>query len=405
MKYKTLLLGTAAVFAVAGSARAADLAVAESVEYVKVCDAYGTGYFYIPGSDTCLKISGDVAVWGFYNSQAQSTAGGITRKGTDTGATGFIPGTTTPTVGAAVAEEDVNWYLRTRAEVQLDAKSMTDWGMLESFVNIRDNRVLGSNDSNGFYAETAWAKIGGFQAGWFASTFDDSLGFAGGAADYEYPTSFDHDQHQGQLQWSTKAGPWGFFLSVEDPNDNPVAAAAPDDLSLVAPMAPGGYAPGSWAGNWPDIVAAVTGNAGPVAWKFAAAATDTTVGTGWGAVLYATYAQKGNPFTAHIQAAASNGAGALYGANINPNGYGSGTYWHVSGNVAYAVTSAFTVLFEGGYQKTPGPSAWEADAEADWTVGKGAVFALEYYYLSKNLNADIANSQSTLNFMFKRSFD
>src|SRR6516165_10573998 len=40
MKYKTLLLGTAAVFAVATGARAADLAVAESVEYVKVCDAY-----------------------------------------------------------------------------------------------------------------------------------------------------------------------------------------------------------------------------------------------------------------------------------------------------------------------------------------------------------------------------
>jgi hypothetical protein len=35
----------------AGTAQAADLAVAESVEYVKVCDAYGAGYFYAPGSD------------------------------------------------------------------------------------------------------------------------------------------------------------------------------------------------------------------------------------------------------------------------------------------------------------------------------------------------------------------
>ena len=60
MKIKTLLLGTAAAFAVAGSAQAADLAVAESVEYVKVCDAYGAGYFYVPGSDVCLKIGGYV---------------------------------------------------------------------------------------------------------------------------------------------------------------------------------------------------------------------------------------------------------------------------------------------------------------------------------------------------------
>src|SRR5207244_7195860 len=60
MKIKTLLLGTAAAFAVAGTAQAADLAVAESVEYVKVCDAYGAGYFYVPGSDVCLKIGGFV---------------------------------------------------------------------------------------------------------------------------------------------------------------------------------------------------------------------------------------------------------------------------------------------------------------------------------------------------------
>ncbi len=30
---------------------------AAPVEYVKVCDAFGTGYFYIPGTETCLKAS------------------------------------------------------------------------------------------------------------------------------------------------------------------------------------------------------------------------------------------------------------------------------------------------------------------------------------------------------------
>ncbi|MGO8499682.1 porin, partial [Rhizobium ruizarguesonis] len=40
---------------------AADAIVAaepEPVEYVRVCDADGTGYFYIPGTETCLKIEG-----------------------------------------------------------------------------------------------------------------------------------------------------------------------------------------------------------------------------------------------------------------------------------------------------------------------------------------------------------
>src|SRR4051794_2988602 len=54
---KGLLLGSAAgLFAVA-SAQAADLPVkAKPVEYVKVCSLYGAGFFYVPGTDTCLKI-------------------------------------------------------------------------------------------------------------------------------------------------------------------------------------------------------------------------------------------------------------------------------------------------------------------------------------------------------------
>ena len=61
MKLKTLLLSSAAAFAVVGGAQAADLSVAEPVDYVKVCDAFGAGYWYIPGTDTCLKIGGLVS--------------------------------------------------------------------------------------------------------------------------------------------------------------------------------------------------------------------------------------------------------------------------------------------------------------------------------------------------------
>ena len=67
MNIKSLLLGSAAVFAVAGAAHAADAIVAaepEPLEYVRICDAYGVGYFYIPGSETCLKISGKVRTEG-----------------------------------------------------------------------------------------------------------------------------------------------------------------------------------------------------------------------------------------------------------------------------------------------------------------------------------------------------
>src|ERR1700712_4363008 len=54
----TLLTTTAALWT--GAAVSADLPVmkAAPVEFVRVCSAYGAGFFYIPGTDTCLRISG-----------------------------------------------------------------------------------------------------------------------------------------------------------------------------------------------------------------------------------------------------------------------------------------------------------------------------------------------------------
>ena len=57
------LLGTAAGLALAGGAQAADLPVkAKPVEYVKICSAYGAGFYYIPGTDICLRVGGYVFV-------------------------------------------------------------------------------------------------------------------------------------------------------------------------------------------------------------------------------------------------------------------------------------------------------------------------------------------------------
>ena len=59
---KSLLLGTAATLVATAGAYAADLPSkkAAPVNYVKVCDAYGAGFFYIPGTDTCIKVGGRV---------------------------------------------------------------------------------------------------------------------------------------------------------------------------------------------------------------------------------------------------------------------------------------------------------------------------------------------------------
>ena len=56
---KSLLLGTAAGLVAVAGAQAADMPVkAAPVQYVKICSLYGDGFYYIPGTDTCLKMGG-----------------------------------------------------------------------------------------------------------------------------------------------------------------------------------------------------------------------------------------------------------------------------------------------------------------------------------------------------------
>ena len=59
---KSAMLGSAAAFAVVAGAQAADLPSkkAAPATYVKICDTYGAGFFFIPGTDTCVKLGGRV---------------------------------------------------------------------------------------------------------------------------------------------------------------------------------------------------------------------------------------------------------------------------------------------------------------------------------------------------------
>ena len=64
---KSALLGTAAGLVAVAGAQAADMPVkAAPVQYVKICSLYGDGFYYIPGTDTCIKMGGYVRVQGEY---------------------------------------------------------------------------------------------------------------------------------------------------------------------------------------------------------------------------------------------------------------------------------------------------------------------------------------------------
>ena len=76
---KGLILGSAAGLLAAGGAQAADLPVkAKAVEYVRICSLYGAGFFYIPGTDTCIKLGGYLRVDTTFNGGA--TTAGLERR-------------------------------------------------------------------------------------------------------------------------------------------------------------------------------------------------------------------------------------------------------------------------------------------------------------------------------------
>ena len=75
---KSLLLGTAAGLVAVAGAQAADMPVkAAPVNYVKICTLYGDGFYYIPGTDICLKLGGYVRAQFYYN-YGQNATGAAT---------------------------------------------------------------------------------------------------------------------------------------------------------------------------------------------------------------------------------------------------------------------------------------------------------------------------------------
>ncbi|WP_102063729.1 porin [Pseudovibrio sp. Tun.PSC04-5.I4] len=82
MNVKTIALAAAAA-AFATSASAADLPMtAEPVNYVKACDAFGAGFFQLPGKETCVKIGGRIRV-NYQSHDLNVDLGKVTETGTE----------------------------------------------------------------------------------------------------------------------------------------------------------------------------------------------------------------------------------------------------------------------------------------------------------------------------------
>src|SRR5215475_8811764 len=124
---KHVLLGSAAgVFAVAG-AQAADLAVkAKPVEYVRVCSLYGAGFWYVPGTDTCIKIGAYAKLQTEYNMAST----GPFMLGAASGGAGAID------AGGRNTRTDTSPFtFNNRGIISFDMRTQTEYGTLRSYID------------------------------------------------------------------------------------------------------------------------------------------------------------------------------------------------------------------------------------------------------------------------------
>ena len=127
---KSLVLGSAATLVAMGGAQAADLPVkAKAVEYVKVCSLYGAGFWYIPGTDTCIKLGGylraEVAVNtnSVYDGQTASVAGARNRLSND-------------------------FTARAREDLNIDTRTATEYGVVRTYFDATFSWTTGSYSGN-----------------------------------------------------------------------------------------------------------------------------------------------------------------------------------------------------------------------------------------------------------------
>src|SRR3984957_19325576 len=158
-----ILLGSAAGLIGVAGAQAADLPVkAKPVEYVKVCSLYGAGFWYVPGTDTCLKIGS------YIREQVEWNAGNggvpIGFGATDAGAADRFDRTATSQLS-----------MRTRAGLTVDLRTQTEYGTLRSYFEggFQASANNGSAPTNDVvYFDRGFVQFAGLTAGRIRSYFD-----------------------------------------------------------------------------------------------------------------------------------------------------------------------------------------------------------------------------------------
>ncbi|EJF90317.1 porin [Bartonella tamiae] len=124
----------------------------ENIQYLKICDAYGSGYIYIPGTETCFRLSGYVR--------------------TDVKAGDNID-------SRRIESIDRNGYKwRARATLRFHTATQTELGTLRTYFDLRSQWDDGY-DSAGGQLRAAFIELGGLRIGMDETIFSHWTGYFG----------------------------------------------------------------------------------------------------------------------------------------------------------------------------------------------------------------------------------
>jgi hypothetical protein len=338
MNIKSLLLGSAAALLAVSGARAADavtVAEPEPAEYVKICDVYGAGYFYIPGTETCLRIGASMR----YTIGIGDIDGAKARDRED------FP--------------DINNTYSKNAEVRINMSTgqETELGTLKTYTEFRlhygtdtdedynDPTWRGyQNNSNAVSTNFAYMQLGGFRVGIDESAFSTFSGYAGNVIN---DTLIGYGPFTtGVLQYYFDGGNGlSGVISLEEGSGH-------ETIDSYVPHVVGGV---KYTQGWGDIIGMVAydSNDGEVTGKLRADFNVSSALTLWAMVGYGSY----NDDQAYP-------SGGVYGDNFKRWGgnwavFGGGTYKFsekaaFNAQVSYDEAKDLAVVLNVDYQPVVG---------------------------------------------------
>ena len=237
---KSLLLGTAAGLVAVAGAQAADMPVkAKPVLYVKICTLYGDGFYYIPGTDICLKLGGYVRAQFYVNYGNNAT--------------------NTPFFGTNVLDQRIgpntSYTQRARTLISVDTRQQTEYGTLRTYLTLGHTSDFSAvaASAQAIYANRAFIQFAGFTIGLASSFFDF---YSSPIVSYFAVNAED----TGDGGWKVAAYTANFgngvtsTISIEEPRRMNIVNAAIPDFAVVA--ATGAVTPlyDSATIRFPDIV-------------------------------------------------------------------------------------------------------------------------------------------------------